>query len=517
MQMFPPNCFKDITLEVVQVTHNDDHTVDVAVKLDQDSLQQALVKASRRLSKNYRIPGFRPGKAPYNVVESMLGRSTLISEVLDDVGDDMYRFGLEDTKIEPYTLGEVKDINTDDDTLTLTFTVAKRPDVELGDYRDIRVDYDPDEISDTQVERGVEIVYNNLALTETVERPAQFNDSVTMTIHGFFQSDENEKEEEDHEHEHEEGEEHDHDHDVHNDDREIYMHEHDFDVTLFEDVNLDSVMPGFSAEIVGLEVGSKKSFSLPFPEDDEDINEELRGKVIDFEVEITKVKSRILPAKDDFVATLASDAQFNTLDELTTQVRDSLVQNAEQSTERKYLNQIIEQLVEGATIAYPQAMLDDYIDQGLEDMNEGLRRQYGLTLDDYLRISGQSKDEVREQRRDQAIEDLKTTLALQAIATEEDLFLDEEALEKAIDKELEQYGELANALRGVLYQGEQRENFGSRLVSDRVTRRLIDIAKGLNPAKGPDQDDSQEESVAEVSAEAGTAVAPAVEDEAESE
>jgi trigger factor len=493
-------------LEIVNVTHNDDHTAEMVVKLDSETLDRSLQKAARKISRDYRFPGFRPGKAPYHVVEAAIGREAILAEVLEDLGDDMYREGLDKAEIEPYTLGEVTDINTDDGDLTITFTVAKRPEVTLNDYRDIRVDYEEEEVTDEQVERGVEVVYNNLALTEAVDRPAEFGDEVTVTLHAFFAEDEVEGEED--EEEKDESEERD----PHSDDREVYMHEHGYAVVLYEDEDLDAVMPGFSKALVAAQTGDTVEFSLQFAEDDDDIHEDLRGKVIDFEVTIEKVSSRILPAKDDFIATLASDADINTIDELTERVRESVEENVKQNTEQRYLSKVLDELIERAEILYPAEMLEDYLERSMEDMDEGLRRQYGLTLDDYLRIADRTKEEIREERREQAEEDLKTTLVLQQVATEEDLFLDEIQLDREIEKELAQYGELADALKNVLFQGEQRENYGSRVVSDRVTRRLISIAKGLNPPKGPDP---EEDEVDEVSAKAepGPDEAETVDDE----
>jgi trigger factor len=213
----------------------------------------------------------------------------------------------------------------------------------------------------------------------------------------------------------------------------------------------------------------------------------------------------VLPKKDDFAATLATDGQMNSMEELTAEVRKTLENNLKEVTEDKYLNQVIEKILEGAQISFPQAMLEDYLDRSVEDLDQSLRRRYGLTLDDYLRIMQQSREQVREMRREGAVKDMSTTLALQQVASDEELFLTEEQLDAEIEKHLSQYEpQFRDAVRS-FYTGETRENFGSRLVSDRVTRRLMDIAKGANPAKGPDP---IEETDADASASADTGPAP---------
>lgn len=504
-------------MEVLQVTHHDDHTAEVVVKLDAEAFNKALRQAARRAAKDYRIPGFRPGKAPYNVVENMIGRQALVSDVLDDVGDEMFRFGLEETGIELYAPGEITDIQDTEDGLSLAFTVAKMPEATLGNYRDIRLDFEVPEVSESDVERYMERLYQAQALSELADRPAAFGDKAVLNIHSFFVDEENEDAADTSEAEAT---------DPHDDEREVYIHEHNLETILYEDEALDTIMPGFAAEIVGLEAGSEKSFRLTFPSDG-DVLESFQGRTVDFNIEVGKVKSRILPPRDDFFAVLATDNETKTLEELTELVRDILENDAQEKAESDYLEEVIDQIVADAEVDYPPQMVEAHLDSMMEDLDQQLQQEVGMKLEDFLRMQNINEEELRDQRRPQAIKSLRTTLILQEVAAQEDLYLDDAEVEAKITQQImEQFGEGAVMLKDFFLRDEaQRREWSTRFLNERLQKRLMDIAKGLEPPIGPDpepevdevEETEAEEAVTEADSTEETVMAAAVDDDVEDE
>ena len=479
-------------MQVVDVIHNDDHTVDFTVKVDAETLAIELKKAARRVSQEVRIPGFRPGKAPYNIVEKAVGREALIYEMLDKMGDELYRDALDELEIKPFDIGEIKDINSEEAELKIIFSVPKVPEVDLKEYRNVRLDYEEPEVTEKQIDNALRGVYKNTALTESVERPAQVGDQVIVQIHSYFVNDEDSSDEK--VEEVEDGEEHAHDH---NDDREPYVHEHDYALLLEEDPELDAFMPGFSAELVGAEVGETREFTLTFPTDNEDYLEDLRGRSVEFEITVSKVNARIEPPYNDFAAVLASNGESENLEELREKVTELLQNMAEENTNETYLDKVLSEIIEGADINYPSAMLESYLDDMMKDMDNDLRRQYGLALDDYVNIVGQTKEQLREDRREQAVKNLHNLLVMQELLDVENLYISDEDINAEIDKEISQYGELADSLRGYFYgNAEMRNSLANRLASERLQKRVADIAKGLNPTIDPavvEADDSTED------------------------
>lgn len=470
-------------MSVVDVIHNDDHTVDFTVKVDAQTLAVELKKAARRVSKDARIPGFRPGKAPYNIVEKAVGREALVWNMLESMGDDLYKDALDELGIKPYDMGEIKDINTENNELAIIFGVPKMAEIDLKDYRNIRVDYEEPEVTDKQIDNATRGVYKNTALTESVERSAELGDQVIVQIHSYFANDDAKSEAKDVE----ESAEDEAEAPIAEEEREPYVHEHDYAVLLEEDPEFDPFIPGFSAELVGTEVGETREFTLSFPTEHDDFHEDLLGRSVDFEITISKVNARIEPPYNDFAAVIASNGDSETLDELREEVVRLLENMAEEQTNEGYLDEVLAKVIEEAEINYPDAMLESYLDDIIEDMDKDLRKQYGLALDDYVSIVGQTKEEIRADRREQAVKGLQNLLVLQELMDAENLYISDEDINAEIDKEMVQYGELADSLRGYFYgNSEMRTNLANRLASERLQKRVVDIAKGLAPVIGPD-------------------------------
>lgn len=463
---------KDIKLEL-QVEHLENHTAQLTVKVEDEKLEKAMRNAAKRLSKELRIPGFRPGKAPYNVILNLVGKEGLTNEALEDVGNDIYKDALEESGIEPYASGEITDVNVEEG-LTLTFVVPKRPEVELGDYRDIRVDFEEPEVTDEDVENGLERTRESLALSEKVERATQLGDRLVMDIKGVFAaSDEKDSDEA----EEPQGEE------------EFFINSRQFDFILTDNPKND-VIVGFSQKLVGVSAGDDIQFSLTFPDDEEE--EDLAGRAVDFEITVSEVQSLILPDVDDLMAELASDGEIKTLDELREKMREQLVETLERQADEAYGDKVLSQLAESSTITYPDAVVEDYIDDILGELDQNLRQRMGLGLEDYIKVTGNSKEALREENRERAIERVRKTLVLTELAQSEELTTNDDEIDAEIDKQAKNFGDQSDVFRDFLNSEYYRSQMASNLVTQRTVRRLIDIAKGKNPEKGIDPKDDEE-------------------------
>ncbi len=455
----------------LQVEHLADHTAQLKVKVDPEKVEQAMRGAARKVSKELRIPGFRPGKAPYHVVLNLVGREGLIREAIEDIGDDIYGKALDESGIQPYAAGEITDLNVEDG-LTLTFIVPKRPEVNLGDYRTLRLDYTDPEVTEEAVENALDRTRETLAVAEPAERPAQMGDRVMLKIRGVFADSEGHVH--DHDHEHVEGEEHDHDH------AEVFFDEANYEVILREDPKRD-LLPEFSAQLVGLIEDDMKSFSLSIPEDEE--NKELAGRPVNFEITVNKVESMTLPGKDNFLAELATNGEVKTLDGLRDKLRVDLREAMVSMADEEYFVKAVDKLLETAEITYPNLMLEDYIDDMLNDVDQNLRQRVGVPLSDYLKLINKPEHEFRQDYSERAVDRLRRSLIMSELANQEGLTVDEASIDAEIEKRLEQFGAQSEMFRQFLHQDENRRNLAIDLVSQRTVRRLIEIAKGLNPAK----------------------------------
>jgi trigger factor len=438
----PFRAIKDIELKI-ETEPQENRTLTLTVEVEDERVQPALRAAARRVSKDYRIPGFRPGKAPYEVVLRHYGESALYQAALEDLSQKIYKDVLEQENIEPFAPGEMDIVELK--PLKLKFVVPLAPEVELGNYRDVRVEFTPPEIADQALQDELEHLREHQALLEPVERPAQLGDVVTLDAKAFMNEGENPS--------------------------DFLLA--DEDVALLLDEKADWPMPGFAPQVVGMSVGEQRKFDLAFP--DAYANESLRGKVAHFDVKAKEVKLRTLPVWDDELAKSLGD--YQDLDDLRAKVRADLVTQATRGLERDYAQKVIDRLVEQATVKYPPMLLEGELDDYLKDFDRRLHEQK-LTLEDYLKIEAKSKEQFREEMRPQAEARLKRSLSLGKIVELEKLTVDADEVEARIGQLSTPWGDRADDMRKVLSTDDSRQMLSLDLLTDKAVEYMVGVAKG---------------------------------------
>ncbi len=167
---------------IITTTPRDDHQLTMAIQLGPERTQEALQRAARLVSRRAKIPGFRPGKAPFATVMRMFGRDAVLNEITEDLGQEVYREALDIEKLEPYGQAGLEDVQMD--PLTFKLVIPLRPTVELGDYRSIRLETPQASVSEADVDAIIEKERAARATSTAVERPAAFGDTVVMDIAG---------------------------------------------------------------------------------------------------------------------------------------------------------------------------------------------------------------------------------------------------------------------------------------------------------------------------------------------
>jgi trigger factor len=449
----------------VEQTHLDTHEAQLTVTLETEQVEKAMKAAARRLSRQARIPGFRKGKAPYWRVAQAFGENAIFEEALEHLTQDVYKEALDESELDPYGPGSLENVETD--PVVLTFTVPLRPKVDLGDYRSVRLPYEMPEVTDEDVNNTLQSLREQRAVVEIVERPAQMGDQLVLDIFGALVP---------------EGQETLDDEEA-VPDEDVLVDEDSMDFVLYEDPDRD-LLPGFAANLVGMAAGDEKEFALEVSEDFE--NENLAGRTAFFEVTCEQVSSRTLPELNDTFAADLTDGEQETLLELRMEVRKRLETNAEDEANEPYFEELMEKVIEGATLAYPPMTVDDFVDREIERLDQNLR-QRGLTLDDLLRIKKQTREDLAKEYREPAENNLKRALILGEVVDAEEL----EPNEDDIDEQLKElFGERATELGAGF-----RDSFRQNMISNRAVKRVIDIGKGLEPAIGPDPKPKLEEKV----------------------
>lgn len=467
----------------IETQPQENHTVKIVVEVEDERVQPALRAAARRMAKDYRIPGFRPGKAPYEVMVRHVGEGAIYQAALEDLSQAVYKEALEEQKIEPGAPGELEDFQLK--PLVLTYTVPLAPEVDLGDYRALRVPYEGPTVSDEAVQEQMDRLREREAVMEPVERAAQMGDVVTLDAKGYLNTGENPS--------------------------DFLMADENTALALEE--NADWPMPGFAQEIVGLAAGEARKFDLAFPDDY--ANETLRGQTAHFEVTVKEVKSRTLPEWDDELAKSVGD--YEGLEDLRRQVREALQQRAEQGVKSEYADKVVDELTAQAKVTFPPVLLENELDSYLDDLDKRLREQR-LTLDDYLKIEGKSKEQLREEARPNAEQRLKRSLVLGEILSSEGIHVHAEEVEAQIELMAARFGDRAGEMRKLLNRPETKQAMATDLLTNKALERITAIARGEEvPPPGEAGHDHEHDHAEEAPAEGEPALAGAPAAEAEME
>ena len=273
----------------------------LTIEVEPERVDAALAQAARRLAQKYKIPGFRPGKAPRDVVERMVGKQALLEEVVDDLGPKVYKEALDTHNIEPYGMGEMEDFTLE--PMVFKMIVPLAPVIELGDYKSLRVPYIEPEVDEHDIEHQLDHIRDNNAIIEPAaeDAVAESNMIATVDIEGTV-----------------EGE-------------PFITKQSSVQINLFTPLDRDEEMLDFSEPIIGMKAGEDKTFTLPVPSTER--YGEFAGKPAEFQVHLISLQKRDLPALDDSLAQTVGD--YETLDALKNEIRGELLDRGQTPDRRQ--------------------------------------------------------------------------------------------------------------------------------------------------------------------------------------
>lgn len=412
--------------------------VKLTVEMDAQRVNKAMRQTARRLAGQMKIPGFRPGKAPFKVILSRFGQKALMDEVLDKEGQNWYEEALEQAEIEPFGQAGLEVASYE--PLVLTFTLPMEPAVTLGDYHEIRLDWESPQVTDEEVEHELERLRQEKARLKPVGRPVELEDMVTVDVEGRLGD-------------------------------ELIVDMEDRPITLNPEISYP--VTGFAHELVGMAPGEDREFTLTYPEDH--ANAAWAGQEVAFKVHLHAVKAWEAPELNDELAQDAGDVE--TLDEWRAAARKKLEEAAKHRAEHDYANDAVGVLAEQAQIEYPAVMVERELNGMMQEMDQSLR-QRGLGLENFLVMTGQSEEEYRESMRETAEDRVRRGLALGQLVEAEGLEVSEDDIDAEIERMAEGLGDEAEKFREFLATDEMRDSVRNRLVSQAAVELLTEIARG---------------------------------------
>ncbi len=450
--------------------------ITLSVELETEDENPFLERSYRRTVSRINIPGFRRGKAPRSIVESMVGRTALLQEALDFMVPETLDKVLTDEDVSAF--GEPSIEVTDLEPVSFTATVPLEPTVELGDYRSLRVDSEPVEIGEEQVDDVISRLQEEQAVWEPVERAAEYGDRLNLDVNGEI-------------------------------DGELVVDDHDVEYIPNEDNVLP--FPGFAPNLVGLAEDAESEFNVTIPEDYP--REQYAGKEVQFKVSVLSVKEKSVPELDDEFAKSVGEG-FDDVEALRSSVRESLTNQAEAAAQNELEQKSLEALCEAAVVNASPILYEREL-EALQADRERMLRQQGLDLATYLRFMGKSNEEFLDEMRPSAERRLVGGLVLRKLAEAEEIEITDEDIQSETDRlfdmstgeEAEQ--ESLDNLRQFLDSESTRDNIRSSLHSRRVLERLTEITQGKLDES---DDDSPQEAPADETEEAPANETPEAED-----
>lgn len=468
----------------IQTERLENHTARFTVEIETEQWEQAKKTAASEISKQIRVKGFRKGKAPYKMVVRAVGEGVIIEEAMEKLGNDVYREVIENAEYEPYAAGSLEDFKLEPQP-TYTFTVPLVPEIDLGDYREVRLDYEAPEVSDEDVDKAMRQYQQREAVVEDSANPVQSGDRITLDIHSEFvdgpEASEDGDDEESDDNTPKKGDE--------------FIHQHGATINL--DPENEPVLPGFIEALVGANAEETVEFDLTVPEDNEDYREGVRGRKVHFEVTVQNIQNVTLPELNDELAARITkgdneEAEALTLLELRVRTRDELQEQAERNAQNAYSDAVLEKIAEGATLSYPEVMVVDRIHDMIHELDQNLQQQ-GMDLETYQKVMGITHEDLHEQYEEDAIQSLERTLVLGEVLVQEGVQVSAADVAAEINKTLAQFGEQADVFRQFFDTEEQRSRIANNILFERVMGRLAKIGKG----ESLDEEESIEEDAGE--------------------
>ena len=410
----------------------------VVVEIDKELMEKGVNAAYLKARKNIQIPGFRRGKAPRKMIESMYGAHVFYEDGLEEIFPEVYEEAIMKQEIKAIGRPNLTDLQiSEENVVTITITTEVYPEITLGDYKGIEAPKADVNVTDEQVEAELNTMAQNVSSTETVERAAEMGDTANIDFEGFdngvpFEGGKGEA----------------------------------FDLKL----GSGSFVPGFEEQIVGMSAGDEKDIDITFPED---YHANLAGKPVVFHVKCNKVTTTTVPAMDDEFAKDVSE--FDTLEELKADIRAKALENAEKQAASAFEQACVEKATENCTVDMPKALIEAELDNQMERFAYQLQMS-GYSVEAYAKMMGGDMNTIRNAFRPAAEKQAKTNVMLAKIVEVEGLTVTEEDIAAEYDSLAATYSLELDKVKSMVPVEEIKANLETRKAVKVITDNAVAVA-----------------------------------------
>ncbi|WP_350342596.1 trigger factor [Proteinivorax tanatarense] len=402
----------------------------LTIEVPAENVEQAIEKAYKKMRKDIEIPGFRKGRVPRKIIENRAGVEVFYEEAANFMLQEFYPKAVEESNIEPVSQPEI-DVEQIEAGKPFIFTanVTVKPEVELGEYKELGITKTVKEVSEEDVETELKGMQEKNAELVVADEGAEVSEGDTAVI-----------------------------------DFEGYIGEEAFEGGKGENhplvIGSKSFIPGFEEQLIGKKIGEEVDVKVTFPE--EYHAENLAGKEATFKVKINEIKKKKLPELND---EFAKDNNFDTLEELKKDVQQKLDEQAETQAQREFEEEVIGKVSENAKVDIPEVMVENRLEDMVKEMEQRLSAQ-GMNLETYLQFTGGDLETMKTELKPQAEKDVKTNLVIEEVVKNEDIEVTEEDFENEIEKLAEMYKQEVDKIKEIFSMPGQKES-----IEDGIKRR----------------------------------------------
>ncbi|MDI9488334.1 MAG: trigger factor [Bacillota bacterium] len=405
----------------LQVEKLEKNMAKLTIEASAEEFDKAIQKAYQKNKNKINIQGFRKGKAPLALIEKMYGPSIFYEDAANEIIPEAYEKAARESGLEIVSRPEIDVVQIEKGkSFIFTAEVAIKPEVTLGEYKGIEVEKKEVTVTDEEVMAKIEHEREHNSRMVTIDnRPIQMDDIAVIDFEGFVDGE-------------------------------------PFEGGKGEGYSLTigsrSFIDNFEEQLIGKSIGEEVDVNVTFPEDYHASN--LAGKPALFKVKINEIKVKELPELDDDFAQEVSE--FDTLDEYKENIRATLKENKEKELKIAKENEIIDKIIENASMDIPEPMIETQVGQLADDFAQRMRYQ-GLSIEQYFQFTGMDSKKFFESLRPQALKRIQSRLVLEAIVKAENIEVTEEELEKELTEMASMYKMELDKLKELLGDNEKEQ------------------------------------------------------------
>ena len=430
-----------IKMSVKSCEKLDKSKVALTIEADAAAFEAAINKAYLQQRSKISVPGFRPGKAPRKMIESMYGAEVFYEEAVNILLPDAYEAAVKEQELKVVGYPEVELESCGKDGVVFKCTVAVYPEVTLGQYKGLEAPKAEVNVTDEDVENRLNEMADRNSRLVSVEREIQKGDIAVIDFEGF-------------------------------DNGEAFEGGKGENYEL--ELGSGSFVPGFEDQVIGMKAGEEKDLDITFPED---YHKDLAGKKVVFHVKAKEIKCKELPKLDDDFAKDVSE--YDTLKELKDSIKREITEQREQSAKYAVENELMEKVAANIECDIPDALIDEQCARFLEEFKQRLQSQ-GIPYDQYCKMTNMDEAKFLEEGKEPATRQVRMDLAVNAIIKEEKLEATDEEVEKQYNDLAEKYSMDVGELKKYLDAMSVR----TQIIRDKAISVVVDSAK-IEKKKAP--------------------------------